>query len=182
MVTKLLALAFLCWAVPDESIYKSVSSRIEFFAGTPVEDIEAVNQKAISFINIQTGEVRISIPNAEFVFQSPLMQEHFNENYMETERYPNSEFKGSIVDVGKFDWKSTAPMKVTVTGTLTIHGIARQRTIEATVSRKGDEMIAQTSFSIALVDHGIERPKILWEKLAENVDVKSVFTYAPLRN
>src|SRR5689334_17694882 len=79
-----------------QPIYRSTSSAVSFFAGTPIEDIDAKNEKSVSFINTATGEVIVSIPNTAFEFRRPLMQDHFNENYMESSRFPKSEFKGKI--------------------------------------------------------------------------------------
>lgn len=164
-----------------QDIYRTASTEISFHAGTPVEDIDAVNTKAISFMNIKTGEVTISIPIKEFQFKRSLMQEHFNENYLESEKYPRAEFKGHIDHIELVDWKLSSPMEVTVTGFLNVHGVSKERTLTVTISKKNSNIVGATKFNIALEDHNIDRPKILWEKIAENVDVTSNFVYEPYK-
>jgi hypothetical protein len=174
-----LTLIFLLASVRSfsQDIYALKSGKINFFAGTPVEDIDATNTKAVSFLNLKTGDVRISIPNKEFHFRRALMEEHFNENYMESMKYPKSEFKGKISGIEKLELTSGKPVPVTVTGILTIHGIAKERTFEATLEVKDNTVEANTKFIVPLIDHNIDRPKILWEKIAENVNVTVNFVY-----
>jgi hypothetical protein len=167
--------------VSAQTIYISTSSKISFFAGTPIEDIDAVNLKAISFLNINTGEVTISIPNKEFQFKRSLMEEHFNENYMESEKFPKSDFKGKLNDIQKIGLKSKGSFAVTVTGILTVHGISKERTIDITIHTSDGKIEGETKFIIPLADHNIERPKILWEKMAENVEVTANFIYEPYK-
>ena len=164
-----------------QSLYVSKTNTTSFFAGTSVEDIDATNSKAVSLLNISTGELSISIPNKEFHLKRALMEEHFNENYMESGKYPKSEFKGKIKNPEQLNFSSTTPFTVSVTGTLTIHGVAKERTIEVTVVNLGGKIEGKTNFTIALTDHNIDRPKILWEKLAETVNVTSTFTYEPYK-
>lgn len=171
----------VCAPTFAQPVYGSTQSAITFFAGTPVEDIDATNSKSISFLNTDTGEVTISIPNYEFRFKQSLMEEHFNENYMETGKFPKSEFKGKIDDVKDIDWQRPTVQTITVSGTLIIHGVAKERTFSVTLHRKDRAIVAETKFSIPLADHNIDRPKLLWEKLAENVNVHATITYEPYK-
>lgn len=174
-----LVLFFPLASANDTSIYISKTNTISFFAGTPVEDINAENTKSVSLMNIQTGEVTISIPNKEFHFKRALMEEHFNENYMESDKFPKSEFKGKIQDIDKLDLTAGTPISITVSGILTIHGVAKIRTLNVTLQKTGNQIKGETKFTIPLADHRIDRPQILWEKLAENVDVTANFIYEP---
>lgn len=162
-----------------QPVYISKTNKTTFFAGTPVEDIDATNTKALSFLNVTTGEITIAIPIKEFHFRRSLMEEHFNENYMDSEKYPKAEFKGKINDIQKYDLKTNGTYQVTVTGTLTIHGVAKPRTLDVTVHSTDGKLEGETKFKVLLVDHSIERPKILWEKIAENVEVTATFNYEP---
>ncbi len=164
-----------------QPVYFLTSSKISFFAGTPIEDIDAVNQKAISFLNMQTGEITISIPNKEFHFKRALMEEHFNENYMESDKFPKSEFKGKINAIQKIDFKLGETYSVTVMGTLIVHGVPKERTIHVTLRSMDSKIEGDAKFTIPLADHNIERPKILWEKMAEDVEVTINFIYAPYK-
>ncbi len=161
----------------SQQLYRSSQSTVSFFAGTPIEDIDAKNEKALSFINIATGEVIVSIPNTAFEFRRPLMQDHFNENYMESGKFPKSEFKGKIDNPGSIAWGSSQQYDITVTGKLIIHGIEKTRTLPAHIKCEKDRLLAELQFKVALADHNIDRPKILWEKLADTVNVRANFRY-----
>lgn len=164
-----------------QPVYMSKSAVISFFAGTAVEDIDATNEKALSFFNTETGEVVISIPNKDFHFRRSLMEEHFNENYMETGKFPKSEFKGKINNIKSFNFTEAGPFQVSVTGQLNIHGVSKERTIDVTVRKEGNRLIAETKFKVQLEDHKIDRPKILWEKIAESVEVNANLAYEPYK-
>ena len=179
---KKLIFLFLAFTASDgiaQTIYQATSSTISFHAGTPVEDIDAVNSKSLSFINKTTGEVSISIPMKDFHFKRPLMEEHFDENYLESAKYPKAEFKGKINDIGKIDFKSSAAIEITVAGTLTIHGVAQERTLNVTLQPSDSKIHGETKFVVTLSDHKIDRPKIMWQKIAEKVNVTATFTYEP---
>lgn len=164
-----------------QPVYMSKSGTISFFAGTAVEDIDATNEKALSFFNTETGEVVISIPNKEFHFRRSLMEEHFNENYMETEKYPKSEFKGKINNIKSINFTEAGPFQASVTGQLSIHGLSKERTLDVAIRKDGTRLIAETKFKVLLEDHKIDRPKILWEKIAESVEVNANLVYEPYK-
>ncbi|NOT76884.1 MAG: YceI family protein [Cyclobacteriaceae bacterium] len=162
-----------------QSLYQATSSKISFFAGTPVEDIDAINTKAWSFFNSTTGEISINIPIKDFHFKRPLMEEHFNENYLESSKYPKAQFKGKIKDVEKINFKSIESIEISITGTLTLHGVSKETEINVVLHSEDGKIQGETKFFITLSDYKIDRPKILWEKLAEKVNVTAAFTYEP---
>ncbi|MBS1979189.1 MAG: YceI family protein [Bacteroidetes bacterium] len=168
-------------SVRAQPVYMSKSGTISFFAGTAVEDIDATNEKALSFFNTETGEVVISIPNKEFHFRRSLMEEHFNENYMETGKYPKSEFKGKVNDIKSINFAGAGPFQLSVTGQLNIHGVSKERTIDVTLRKDGNRFISEAKFKVLLEDHKIDRPKILWEKIAESVEVNTNLVYEPYK-
>jgi hypothetical protein len=159
----------ICSAMSAQ-IYIAKTCEISFFSASPLENIEAVNKACKPIINTATNEVQMKIAISAFQFEKPLMQEHFNENYMETDKYPNTVFKGKINE--KIDWTKDGEYKVTVTGKLNIHGVEKDRTIDGTVKIKGQEMIISGKFKIHIADHGIEVPSLYVQNIAEDVDVK----------
>jgi hypothetical protein len=163
--------------VCSQDIYSLKSSKVHFYAGTPMEDIEADNIKANSFVNIKTGDVIILIPIKEFKFKSSLMEEHFNENYMESEKFPKGEFKGKILEIEKYDFSQPTIYKIKLQGTLTIHGVAKSTTIDGTISLVDKKLTGDTKFTIRLADYNIQRPQLLWEKLSETIEITSHFNY-----
>ena len=79
-------------------IYRSYDTFTSFFSEARLEDIKADNKEGIAIFNAETGELAFSVPIKGFQFRKSLMQEHFNENYMESHKYPNATFKGSIIN------------------------------------------------------------------------------------
>jgi Mg2+/Co2+ transporter CorB len=170
---KKIVLSFVILAfssVMTAQIYIAKSCEISFFSDAPVEDIEAVNKACKPIINTATNDVQMKIVISAFQFEKPLMQEHFNENYMESEKFPNAIFKGKINE--KVDWTKDGEYKVTVTGKLMIHGVEKERTIDGVIKIKGSEITISSKFKIHIADHGIKVPSLYVQNIAEDVEVK----------
>jgi YceI-like domain len=151
-------------------IYIAKTCTISFFSESPLENIEAINKAAKPLVNTSTNDVQVKITNTAFIFEKPLMQEHFNENYMESEKYPNSIFKGKINE--KIDWTKDGEHKVTVTGKMSIHGVDKDITIPGLVTIKGGEITIVTKFKIHVADYNIKVPSLYVQNIAEDVEVK----------
>ncbi|PCJ84684.1 MAG: hypothetical protein COA57_08880 [Flavobacteriales bacterium] len=160
-----------------QSIYETDTTYVHFFSDAPLEKIEAKNTKSRSLLNVSKKEMGMVVPNIEFEFESPLMGEHFNENYMETHKYKTSSFKGKINE--DVDLTKEGTYEVTTTGKLNIHGVEQDRTIKGTVTVKGDRIIIDTKFQVKLEDHKIKVPKIVVKNLAEVVDLTIHLEYIP---
>ncbi|MDF2437560.1 MAG: hypothetical protein K0Q95_1936 [Bacteroidota bacterium] len=154
----------------NAQIFIAKNCEVSFFSSSPLEDIEAVNKACKPIVNTATNDVQMKIVISAFQFEKPLMQEHFNENYMESEKFPNAIFKGKINE--KVDWTKDGEYKVTTTGKLTIHGVEKDRTIDGTVTIKGQEITLNSKFKIHIADHGIKVPSLYVQNIAEDVDVK----------
>ncbi len=159
--------------------YSSQSSTVHFFSATAVENIEATSKESSSAINSKTGDVMIIIPVISFKFDSHLMEEHFNENYMETEKYPKATFKGKITNLAEVDFTKDGEYTLEVEGDLTVHGVTKPRKITGKLVVKGETLTASAKFDIVLEEHKVERPKLVWEKIAEKVAVDVNFVYKP---
>ena len=156
--------------------YIAEKSAITFFSKAAIEDITASNASSASIFNTETGEIAFSIPNKEFKFAKSLMQEHFNEKYMETEKFPKSTFQGKIIG---YDMKVGGPQSAKASGNLTIHGVTKEIDISGTVEIKNNNVILLSKFMVKLVDYSIERPQLLWQNIAEEVEVSIDFTFKP---
>jgi len=141
---------------------------ISFFSETPIENISAVTKEALSII--KRDSVIFSVRNTSFVFEKPLMQEHFNENYMESSKYPVSTFKGKINET--VDLTKNGTYSVTCSGVLNMHGVTKTYTFRGTITVKGDEVHLKSDFDVRLVDHKIDRPVAVLKNLAEVIAVK----------
>src|SRR5690242_16719248 len=102
--------------------YMTRTGKVTFFSSTPVENIEAVNNEAAAAVDAATGDVVFQVPIQSFKFEKSLMQEHFNENYMESDKFPKAVFKGNI-GKGAVNFAKDGNYPVTAKGKLTIHGV-----------------------------------------------------------
>ncbi len=151
-------------------IFIAKTCEISFFSASPLENIEAVNKACKPIINTATNDVQMKITITAFQFEKPLMQEHFNENYMESDKFPDAIFRGKINET--IDWSKDGEYKVTVTGKLKIHGVEKDRTIDGVVKIKGSEITITSKFNIHIADHGIQVPSLYIQNIAEDVEVK----------
>lgn len=156
-------------------IYSSVGNEISFFSEAPLENIVAVNKEGRSLINSENGEVGVVIPIKGFHFDKALMEEHFNENYMESGKFPMADFKGKINE--QVNYKTDGTYPVTATGKLTIHGVTQERTLAGTLVVKGDQITLDTAFPVMLADHNVKIPTAVIKNIAETVEVKAKFDY-----
>lgn len=146
-----------------------------FFSHSPIEDIEAVNEKTTAAINFAKGDVVVKMLIKHFTFENALMQEHFNENYMESEKFPSAIFKGklaSIIDVAK-----DGSYPVMLKGDLIIRGISTPVETEATITVAGDKITATTKFIAKPVDYDIKIPAVVIKNIADEIEVTSTLTF-----
>ena len=147
---------------------------VVFFSDAAIEDITAKNTKTAGIFNPVTGDIAFSVPIKEFQFEKSLMQEHFNEKYMESEKFPKGTFQGTITG---FDAKASGSQKANAKGKLTIHGVTKEVEIPGTIEKQGDKWILNTKFVVKLEDYKIQIPQILWQNIAEQVEVTADFTF-----
>lgn len=160
-------------------IYMAKTCEISFFSAAPLENIEAMNKAAKPLINTATNDVQIKVVITGFVFEKPLMQEHFNENYMESEKFPNAIFKGKINET--IDWKKDGEYKVAVTGKMNMHGVEKDITMNGIVTVKGTQIMISSKFNIHIADYGIKVPSLYVQNIAEDVEVKINATLEPFK-
>jgi polyisoprenoid-binding protein YceI len=154
------------------------SAYAHFYSSTPVEDIEAVNNQAMGVVDMASGQVAVSMNMVDFVFEKSLMQEHFNENYVESDKYPKATFTGTIDGFQAEEVKEAQDsVTYTVRGNMTIHGQTNE--ITAAVSFIGDKkkLTATTLLVIALEDYDIDIPKVVLLNIAEEVEVTARFSF-----
>ncbi len=158
-------------------IAKDKSAQIKFFSATPVENIDATNDAITSILNATNDSVVVRVPINAFIFPKSLMQEHFNENYMESAKYPQAKFRGKITE--KIDFTKSGENKVTCVGDLTIHGVTKPTTISGTIKVIDGKLILDSKFSVKLKDFNIEVPKLVFQNIAEDIQVTMSSTYSP---
>lgn len=166
-ITLILALLVLATATFAQSKYFTRSGNVKFFSSTPMEDIEAINNGAICVLDTETGAVEMSMLNTSFKFEKALMQEHFNENYMESTKFPKSSFKGTLKD---FTMKK-GKQEVSITGDLTIHGVTKKVTVPATLEVVGESITATCLFKVKPEDYDIKIPGMVRDNIAELMEI-----------
>ena len=151
-------------------IYFTRSGEVSFFSSTPIYDISAVNNQMTCVLDIETGSVSFRIPILGFNFPNGLMQEHFNENYMESDTYPNASFKGKINGWNELKL-SDKPQEVLLNGTMTIHGVSKVVSEKGIIFMKNNDVIGSSDFLITVADYNIQIPKLVRDKIAKTVSV-----------
>ena len=155
----------------------SKETNITFFSNAPLEDIEAKSILGASAINLLTGDIIFRVKNTSFQFDKKLMQEHFNENYMESDKYPLSEFKGKIESANKLTKDGNYVLNVT--GTLQIHGVSKPYNTKVAFTVKDGTIRAIANFQVKLADHKITIPSIVGKKIAEVIKITVDAMYRP---
>ena len=143
--------------------------KISFFSEAPLEDISAVNENVSAIIDSQTGGFAFRVKIVEFTFPNSLMQEHFNESYLESDKYPLSTFTGVIDNFSDLDLSNE--QNLVVNGSLSMHGISKVAQIKANAKMINGELHISSTFDVALKDYDIDIPKIMIYKIAETIAV-----------
>ncbi len=169
MRTALIILLCLQYGFVPAQKYQIEKGTISFFSDAALEDIAAENKNVSSLFNSATLEVVFSVPIAAFRFEKSLMQQHFNEKYMETEKYPTATFQGKIMG---YNAAVLNQQQVTAKGKLTIHGVTREIEVNGTIEKKDEKLILKSKFVVKLQDYQIAIPQLLWQNIAEQVEVE----------
>lgn len=165
---------------PAPTKYFTRTGTISFFSATPLEDIAARNQQVAAVVDTQTGQVALTVLMQEFKFPKSLMQEHFNENYVESEKYPKALFSGHLVGFQAATLGNAGPQAVQVEGDLTIHGVTQRVRVPGTLALQANHLLVNTKFVVAPADYHIEIPLLVRGHIARTVDVTVALTCDPL--
>jgi hypothetical protein len=162
-----------------QNLYICRSGQVTFFSDAPLEDIEAVNRNTTALLNPLNGELAFTVPIKAFKFDKELMQEHFNEKYMESDKYPDATFKGKINE--KIDYTKDGTHNVTATGRLKIHGVEKDRTEKGVLTIKDGNVSLKCEMTVMVKDFNITIPKLVFENIAEKIDVKIQAPFVPYK-
>ena len=166
---------FLVFCLPAINVsaqrYFVQRSEVSFLSDAPLEKIEAVSTQLQGVIDLAERTFAFSIPVRSFEgFNSQLQAEHFNENYVESETYPKSFFTGKIVD--EFDPSVPGKYPVRAKGIFTIRGVAREKIVRGILEVKDDMIVLTTEFTILLDEYSIRIPRVVYQKIAPEIQVK----------
>jgi len=161
-----------------QEIYLTHEGRVTFTSAAPLELISAQSNELSGAIDLNNNHFAFKISNRSLIgFNSDLQQEHFYENYMEVDKYPYSTFQGKIIEKLSKDANST--FRVRAKGTLSIHGVEEERIIDVVIEFVDHTIKISSDFSVALEDHNIRIPSIVYQKIAENIAVEVRATLTP---
>ncbi len=159
-------------------IFKTMTGASSFTSNAPLEVIKANSSQVQSIINITTRSFVFRVPMQSFNgFNSTLQRQHFNENYVESDKFPEGKFSGKIIE--EVDLKKPGTYAVRAKGKLTLHGIAVDRIIPATVVVQPNTIRITCKFQVPLNDHNITVPKIVFRKIADMIEVDFSTTLTP---
>ncbi|MFN3783343.1 MAG: YceI family protein [Spirosomataceae bacterium] len=148
-----------------------------FFSATAVEDISAKNKKVASLLDISSKEIVVKMYINQFQFTNQLMEEHFNENYLESDKFPTSVFQGKIQE--DIDFKKVGEYPISALGTLQMHGISKKTRISGKVKVEKGKITLDAKFDVLLPEFGVEVPSIVVAKVSEKMAVTNHFIYLP---
>ncbi len=179
---KNLVIIFLVVMATDalaQSILMTRTGQISFYSKTPMENIDAVNNEVTSMLNTQTAEVAYAVLIKSFRFEKALMEEHFNENYMESTKFPKATFSGKIVNPGEINFSKNGKYAAKVEGEMTIHGVKQPLTSSGIIEVAGDKVTVASTFTLKLADFEIKIPSLVADKISETIEVKVNCLYEP---
>ncbi|GAB3859463.1 hypothetical protein GCM10028822_36050 [Hymenobacter terrigena] len=159
--------------------YTTASGQTTFFSTAPLEDIEALNSRVAAIFDLSSGQLAFSMLMKDFQFKNSLMQEHFNENYAESEKYPRARFTGTLVTRPTEDQFRSGPQPVYVQGQLTIHNVKRKVRVPGTLQLRGNDLVVTSKFSVAPADYKIKIPALVRNNIAKSIDISVILTCQP---
>jgi len=163
-----------------QDLYTCKNARITLFSHALIEDINAVTPAGLSVYNAATGELDFSVAISTFHFEKAFMQQHFNSDYMESDKYPRATFKGKIQE--RIDVTKDGAYTVNVTGELTVHNVTQTRTIQGNLTVKNGVITMTSEFMVKCADHHIDIPQILFYHIAESIKITVSAAYTPYNN
>ncbi|MEO7444154.1 MAG: YceI family protein [Ferruginibacter sp.] len=147
------------------------NGNISFFSKTIMENISADNSQVMSVLDKNTGDLQFSVLIRSFHFKKALMEEHFNENYMESDKFPKALFKGQVDDLKNIDFTKDGVYKIKVKGQMTLHGVTDDVKTEGNITVKSGMVTGSAMFKIKLEDYKISVPSVVKNNISEVIDI-----------
>jgi hypothetical protein len=158
------------------------SGKIVFYSKAPIEDIKAVNNQVSCIYEIESNRLVANVLIKAFEFEKALMQQHFNENYLESDKFPKATFKGKLLDIQNINFDTNWSKNIDFEGDLTIHGITKDMKSNATINFTDGTLTVSTEFYVLLKDYNIKIPSTVINNIAEKIQVKVNLKLSELKN
>ena len=162
--------------------YFTKTGKLSFYSKAPLEDIEAINKSVIVVLDAKSGNLQFSMLMKGFEFEKAMMEEHFNESYAETDKYPKAEFKGQILNNSGINYTNDGVYNAKVKGILIIHGEAKEVESNGKLYIKGGKLVADAKFNIQLSDFKINIPSLVKDKISNTVQISVDCAMEPLKS
>jgi polyisoprenoid-binding protein YceI len=179
LIITLFSLLFIQAGISQK--YFTKEAKVEFLSDAALEKIEAVTKTGTCVLDASSGKVEFAVLIKSFQFEKALMQEHFNENYMESSKYPKAIFKGQMVEWSNIDLAKDGNYQAIAKGQLTMHGETNNVSAPVQITVKNGKLVATSSFSVALADYNIEIPAVVADNIAKNVEIMLEATLQELK-
>lgn len=175
-------LLFNVFTSSGQTKFFTKNGKIFFSASSSIEKIEATNEKATSVIDISNGAIEFAVLMRAFIFEKDLMQEHFNENYIESDKYPKAVFKGNVIDMKSVDLNRNGTYPVKVKGMFTLHGETNEILVDGSLTvLNGNITAGKSQFKILLQNYKIEIPSVVKDKISKEVQINVELNYQPYK-
>jgi polyisoprenoid-binding protein YceI len=161
--------------------YLTKTGKIKFHSDAPMEKIEAVNNQVNAALDIVTGDLVFKVLIKSFEFEKALMQEHFNENYLESAKFPNAMFMGKVTNIKDMSFDKNGKFEAQVQGDLTIHGVKKPVKATGTFESKDGKIHGISKFNIKVKDFDISIPNAVVKNIAEDVEITVDITLEKLK-
>lgn len=181
-IFSIITLTVIVFSINAQDKFFTKTGNITFISKGSLETIEANHKAVTCVLDIKTGNVAFSVLMKGFEFEKALMQEHFNENYVESDKYPKAEFKGTVTNNADINYSKDGTYTVNVKGNLTMHGETKETVTNGIVIIKAGKIQASSSFNILLSDYKIEIPKIVKDNITNNVKIEVNCSLEPLKS
>lgn len=172
--------AFIAITNINAQKYFTKTGEISFYSQTPIENIQAVSNTVTTVYDTESGNIQWAVLIKSFTFEKSLMQEHFNENYMESSKFPKASFKGQITNHTNVNLQKDGTYTVDVEGELTIHGVTNLVSTKAIIVVEKGAINATSSLKVFVADYGIEIPSVVKENIAKEIEININAEYEEL--
>jgi hypothetical protein len=180
MLKKLFVLIFITASVSvfGQGKFIAKNAYISFYSSTPMEDILGESNEAVTILDSENGEIIFQAIMTTFHFKRALMEEHFNENYMESTKFPKTKFKGKIEGFTK-DMLKGIVTNIKITGQLNVHGVEKTITVPGTIGLENGSLVGTSKFKVTPEDYGITIPSVVREKIGKEMEITVKASYLP---
>jgi hypothetical protein len=147
------------------------SGKITFFSSAPMEDIQAIHKSVVALLDTRSGDLQFAVLMKGFEFKKALMQEHFNKNYVESDKFPRAEFNGQVTNNSEINYGVNGTYTAKARGKLTIHGETKDIETTGTISVNDGRITLNSVFNVLVADYKITIPKLYRDNISRSIKI-----------